>query len=65
MLTTRNVPGVPRWIELEAPNGGEAERFYGALFGWEPVRTGPGHGLFRLAGRTVAPSLARRAPRSR
>ncbi|MEV0530691.1 VOC family protein [Kitasatospora sp. NPDC050463] len=33
--------GVPCWVELAAPDVERARRFYGGLFGWEYVATGP------------------------
>lgn len=55
---TGNAPtGTPTWLDLRIPDLGEAQRFYGALFGWEFEDFGSAAGHYNgclLAGRTVA-----------
>lgn len=47
----RFVAGVPNWVELTTPDLQAAQAFYGALFGWTYVDTGPapGGGSYLLA----------------
>ncbi len=46
-------PGIPCWIDLEAPDAEAARAFYGALFGWEFEDRG-GYVVARLGGLDVA-----------
>ncbi|KJS61627.1 VOC family protein [Streptomyces rubellomurinus] len=46
--------GVPCWVVLTAPDTARAERFYGELFGWEFVPTGPGRSVATRYGAPVA-----------
>ncbi|MFD8702351.1 VOC family protein [Kitasatospora sp. NPDC059648] len=46
--------GVPCWIVLTTPDLPRAERFYGALFGWEFVPTGPAEAVATRYGAQVA-----------
>lgn len=49
-------PGVPMWIDLGTSDMDAAQRFYGALFGWEFQSAGPdagGYGFFMLRGKMV------------
>ncbi|WBP85612.1 VOC family protein [Kitasatospora cathayae] len=46
--------GVPCWIVLTTPDLARAERFYGALFGWEFVPTGPAEAVATRYGAQVA-----------
>lgn len=34
-------PGTPSWVDLGSPDPDASSRFYGGLFGWEAVETGP------------------------
>ena len=47
-------PGTPSWVDLSTPDLGEAEAFYGALFGWEaheaPDPEAGGYTFFTLGG---------------
>ncbi|MFJ9776036.1 VOC family protein [Kitasatospora sp. NPDC101157] len=55
--------GVPCWIVLTTPDLPRAERFYGALFGWEFVPTGPAEAVATRYGAQVAAiTSAPRAP---
>lgn len=54
---TSYAPGAPCWVDLSSPDPAVAQRFYGALLGWEPVELGPeamGYSMLALSGRTVA-----------
>jgi predicted enzyme related to lactoylglutathione lyase len=48
-------PGTPSWVDLATPDLGEAQAFYGALFGWEshvpPDTEAGGYTFFTPAGR--------------
>jgi uncharacterized protein len=48
-------PGTPSWVDLSTPDLGEAQAFYGALFGWEshpsPDPDEGGYTFFTLGGR--------------
>ncbi|MFI9364103.1 VOC family protein [Kitasatospora sp. NPDC053057] len=46
--------GVPCWIVLTTPGLPRAQRFYGALFGWEFVPTGPAEAVATRHGAQVA-----------
>ncbi|MQS15433.1 VOC family protein [Streptomyces kaniharaensis] len=46
--------GVPCWVALAVPDVDRAERFYGALLGWEFVATGPAEAIATLHGAQVA-----------
>ncbi|MFH8384409.1 VOC family protein [Kitasatospora sp. NPDC018058] len=46
--------GVPCWVVLTTPDVPRAERFYGALFDWEFVPTGPGEAVATRHGAQVA-----------
>lgn len=52
-------PGTPSWVDLASPDPDASARFYGGLFGWEAVETGPveesgGYRMLKRDGRTVA-----------
>src|SRR3954447_10369810 len=52
-------PGTPSWVDLASPDPDASARFYGGLFGWEAVETGPveetgGYRMLQLGGRNVA-----------
>jgi hypothetical protein len=59
-MSTRKDPwlqGTPNWVDLGSPDPSASKAFYGALFGWEVVDTGPetGHyGMCTLGGLRVA-----------
>lgn len=58
-------PGVPCWVDLEAPDVPAARRFYGELFGWEFADLGEDAGHYTMAskgGRLVAALSAPTAP---
>ncbi|MEU9045436.1 MULTISPECIES: VOC family protein [unclassified Kitasatospora] len=46
--------GVPCWVVLTAPDSSHAQRFYGALFDWEFVPTGPAEAVATRYGAQVA-----------
>ncbi|MFF7995310.1 VOC family protein [Kitasatospora xanthocidica] len=46
--------GVPCWVVLTTPDGPGAQRFYGALFDWEFVPTGPAEAVATRYGAQVA-----------
>ncbi|MBV6698961.1 VOC family protein [Kitasatospora aureofaciens] len=46
--------GVPCWVALAVPDVEQARRFYGGLFGWEFVATGPAELIATLYGAQVA-----------
>jgi predicted enzyme related to lactoylglutathione lyase len=46
--------GVPCWADIDAPDPGGAERFYGGLFGWEFEQRADGYRVARLDGADVA-----------
>ncbi|MFE5585058.1 VOC family protein [Kitasatospora sp. NPDC056531] len=46
--------GVPCWVVLTTPDVPRAQRFYGALFAWEFVPTGPGEAVATRYGAQVA-----------
>lgn len=48
----RYAHGVPCWVDLASPEPDASAAFYGGLFGWEPVPSGPA-GVFTLAGKVV------------
>ncbi|MFD7710954.1 VOC family protein [Streptomyces sp. NPDC059785] len=57
MLTTRFVTGAPNWIDVGTPDLDGAASFYGDLFGWRFLPSGPGtggYGVFERDGRAVA-----------
>lgn len=57
MLTNDYVPGAPNWVDLGSRDTEAAAAFYGDLFGWQFVSSGPeagGYGTFEIDGRTVA-----------
>jgi predicted enzyme related to lactoylglutathione lyase len=52
-------PGTPSWVDLASPDPDAAARFYGGLFGWDAVETGPveetgGYRMLQRGGRNVA-----------
>lgn len=52
-------PGTPSWVDLASPDLDASALFYGGLFGWEAVETGPleetgGYRMFMHDGRHVA-----------
>ncbi len=52
-------PGTPSWVDLGSPDLDASALFYGGLFGWEAVETGPveetgGYRMFMRDGRHVA-----------
>ncbi|MFI6541105.1 VOC family protein [Nonomuraea sp. NPDC050547] len=56
MLTTKNLPGTPVWLDLGSPDLPATVAFYTALFGWSH-HTMPGggdYGSFQQDGKTVA-----------
>ncbi|MDT3398612.1 VOC family protein [Streptomyces sp. B1866] len=57
MLTTQDVPGAPKWLDLGAPDTDAAAAFYTGLFDWQFQSAGPdagGYGFFVLDGKAVA-----------
>nr|WLD25880.1 hypothetical protein [Streptomyces sp.] len=55
MLGTEFRTGSPDWLDLVSPDTAAAAAFYGTVFGWEFVPTGPeGYGSLRRGGKTVA-----------
>ncbi|MEV7187044.1 VOC family protein [Kitasatospora sp. NPDC093102] len=46
--------GVPCWVVLTTPDTARAQAFYGALFGWEFVPTGPAEAVATRYGAQVA-----------
>jgi predicted enzyme related to lactoylglutathione lyase len=51
-------PGTPSWVDLASPDMEASAAFYGGLFGWEAVETGPveetgGYRMLQLGGRNV------------
>ncbi|MGW2252868.1 VOC family protein [Kitasatospora sp. NPDC001660] len=46
--------GVPCWVALAVPDVERARRFYGGLFGWDFVATGPAEAVATLYGAQVA-----------
>lgn len=46
--------GVPCWVVLTTPDAASAQRFYGALFDWEFVPTGPAESVATRYGAQVA-----------
>jgi predicted enzyme related to lactoylglutathione lyase len=52
-------PGTPSWVDLASPDPDAAANFYGGLFGWDAIETGPveetgGYRMLQLGGRNVA-----------
>lgn len=52
-------PGTPSWVDLSSPDVDAAANFYGQLFGWTAVDSGPegetgGYKLFQQDGQNVA-----------
>jgi uncharacterized protein len=52
-------PGTPSWVDLASPDPDAAASFYGGLFGWDAIETGPveetgGYRMLQRGGRNVA-----------
>ena len=64
---TRYADGEPCWADVTTPDLDAAQRFYGAVFGWQFQGSGPEFGNYTMAlkgGRTVAGTgLLRALPR--
>ncbi|MGH3765955.1 MAG: hypothetical protein ACRDS0_07465 [Pseudonocardiaceae bacterium] len=51
--------GTPCWIDLSVPDVAAAKEFYGAVFGWSFLDTGPDFGHYQICqveGRAPPPS---------
>jgi len=56
---SEHAAGTPSWVDLASPDPDASVRFYGGLFGWDAVETGPveetgGYRMLQLGGRNVA-----------
>jgi uncharacterized protein len=49
ILTSKRPPGEPNWTDLSTPDLNKAREFYGQIFGWNFIDTGPEFGHYQLA----------------